>query len=155
MRLTAGAAALLAVLAAPCVAADVAIVVHPSNPETNLSAEGLARILRQEQRRWKEGGTVYLVFQATGNTPRDVVLRRVLRMNDLELKQFWLGKLYRGEIASFPRVLDSDIAVRRLVAIAPQALGFLEATAADATVKVLRIDGKLPGQPGYLLAPSH
>jgi len=73
-------------------------------------------------------------------------------MNDLELKQFWLGKLYRGEIASFPRVVDSDVAVRRLVGQAPLALGFLEASAVDGSVKVLRIDGKLPGQAGYLLS---
>jgi hypothetical protein len=73
-------------------------------------------------------------------------------MNDLELKQFWLGKLYRGEIASFPRVVDSDVAVKRLVARAPGALGFVDAAALDGSVKVLHIDGKLPGEPGYLLA---
>jgi phosphate transport system substrate-binding protein len=145
------AAALLCAL--PMLArADVAIVVHPENPESSLSAEEVSRILRQEQRRFKGGGSIYLVFQSSGSPAREVVLRRVLRMNDLELKQFWLGKLYRGEIASFPRVVDSDVAVRRLVGQAPRALGFMDAAAVDGSVKVLRIDGRLPGQAGYLLA---
>jgi ABC-type phosphate transport system substrate-binding protein len=139
----------------PCLAAaDVAIVAHPDNPESNLRPEELVRILRQEQQRWKAGGRIYLVFQGSGSPSREIVLRRVLRMNDLELKQFWLGKLYRGEIASFPRVVHSDAAVRRLVGLAAQALGFLEASAVDNTVKVLRVDGKLPGQAGYLLAEA-
>jgi len=112
------------------------------------------RILRQEQQRWKAGGRIYLVFQGSGSPSREIVLRRVLRMNDLELKQFWLGKLYRGEIASFPRVVHSDAAVRRLVGLAAQALGLLEASAVDNTVRVLRVDGKLPGQAGYLLAEA-
>lgn len=153
MRRAACAASLLIASLVPCVAAaDVAIVVHPENPETNLAADELGRILRQEQRRWKSGGPIYLVFRSSGSPPRDVVLRRVFRMNDLELKQLWLGKLYRGEIASFPRVVDSDVAVRRLVGQAPRALGFLDASAADGSVKVLRIDGRLPGQSGYLLS---
>ena len=156
MRSRAGVAALLLACAAPCaaLAADVAIVVHPDNPESALKSAELVRVLRQEQRRFRTGGPIYLVFQGSGSPAREVVLRRLLHMNDVELKQFWLAKLYRGEIASFPRVLDSDVSVRRLIAVAPQALGFMDAAAVDTTVKVLRIDGKLPGQPGYPLAAA-
>lgn len=153
MTRTATAAAFLLGSVLPCLAvADVAIVVHPDNPESNLRAEELVRILRQEQRRWKAGGPVYLVFQASGSPAREIVLRRVFRMTDIELKQLWLTKLYRGEIAAFPHVAPSEAAVRRVVGLAPQALGFLDASAVDGTVKVLRVDGKLPGQAGYLLS---
>jgi len=40
------------------------------------------------------------------------------------------------------------------VGLAPHALGFVDRSAVDATVKVLRVDGKLPGQAGYFLARS-
>lgn len=153
MGRAATAAVFLCVGLLPCLAAaDVAIVVHPDNPESNLQSDELVRILRQEQQRWKAGGRIYLIVQGSGSPARDVVLRRVFRMNDLELKQFWLSKLYRGEIAAFPRVAPTDAAVKRLVGLAPQALGFLDGSAVDGTVKVLRIDGRLPGQAGYLLA---
>jgi hypothetical protein len=80
------------------------------------------------------------------------MLKRLYRMTDVELKQFWLGKLYRGEIAAFPRVVASRGAARRIVAQAPNALAFIDSSAADETVMVLRIGGRLPGEPGYRLS---
>lgn len=145
-------AGLLASPAPRLAAADVAFVVHPDNPEGDVSSRELVRILRQEQQHWGTGGRIYLVFQGSGSPAREIVLRRVFRMDDRELKQFWLGKLYRGEIASFPHVVHSDAAVKRIVGLAPRALGFVDASAVDRTVKVLRVDGKLPGQAGYLLS---
>ena len=69
MRRAVGAAALLYASLAACLAgADVAIVVHPDNPEASLSADELGRVLRQEQRRFKSGGPIYLVFRASGST---------------------------------------------------------------------------------------
>jgi len=147
-------ACLLTWLAPGLATADVAIVVHPDNREADVTSEELVRILRQDQQRWRAGGRIYLVFQSSGSPAREVVLRRVFRMNDVELKQFWLGRLYRGEIASFPYVAPSDAAVKRIVGLAPHALGFVDRSAVDATVKVLRVDGKLPGQAGYFLARS-
>jgi len=149
-----GTALALACLLAGPATADVAFVVHPDNPETDVSSEELVRMLRQERQRWKEGGKIYLVFQASGSPVREVVLRRVFRMDDLELKQFWLRKLYSGEIASFPHVVSSDAAVKRIVHLAPRALGFVDGSTVDSAVKVLRVDGKLPGQPGYFLSSS-
>jgi hypothetical protein len=147
------AVALACLLAGPA-NADVAFIVHPDNPEADVSSEELVRMLRQERQRWKEGGKIYLVFQASGSPVREVVLRRVFRMDDVELKRFWLRKLYSGEIASFPHVVHSDAAVKRIAGLAPRALGFVDASAVDRTVKVLRVDGKLPGQPGYFLSSS-
>jgi ABC-type phosphate transport system substrate-binding protein len=136
------------------VAADVAVVINPANPEGDLSETELARIFRLERQHWKAGGRVYLVLRESGAPQKDLVLRHLYRMNDLELKQFWLGKLYRGEIASFPRVVSSDAMVKRIVAQAPNAIGFIDAGALDGTVKVLRIAGRRPGESGYLLSAT-
>jgi ABC-type phosphate transport system substrate-binding protein len=136
------------------VAADVAVVINPANPERDLSETELARIFRLERQHWKAGGRVYLVLRESGAPQKDLVLRHLYRMNDLELKQFWLGKLYRGEIASVPRVVSSDAMVKRIVAQAPNAIGFIDAGALDGTVKVLRIAGRRPGESGYLLSAT-
>lgn len=148
-----GAALALAVFACGVddAAADVAVIVHPGNPEVDLSRSEVERIFKQERQHWRAGRRIYLILQETGTLEKDVVLRRLYRMTDAELKQFWLGKLYRGEISSFPRVVPSNAAVARIVAHAPNAVGFVNASAVDASVKVLRIDGRRPGEPGYLL----
>lgn len=131
---------------------DVAVIVNPRNPETDVRFSEVEHIFKQEKQHWKAGERIYLILQESGTAEKDIVLRRVYRMTDVELKQFWLGKLFRGEIASFPRVAPSNAAVKRIVAWAPNALGFIDASGVDASVKVLRIDGKRPGEAGYLLA---
>lgn len=149
-------AALLAFATFACAggasAGDIAVIVNPRNPETGVPSSELEHIFKQEKQHWKAGEKIYLILQESGTPEKDIVLRRLYRMTDMELKQFWLGKLYRGEIASFPRVAPSNAAVKRIVAWAPNALGFIDTSAVDASVKVLRIDGKRPGEAGYLLA---
>jgi hypothetical protein len=109
-------------------------------------------MLREEQQHWKGGRRIYLILLEAGSPERELMLRRVYRMTDVQLKQFWLAKLYRGEIAAFPRVVASSAAAKRLVAQAPNALAFIDAAAVDDTVKVLRVEGRRPGEPGYRLA---
>jgi ABC-type phosphate transport system substrate-binding protein len=134
-------------------AAEVAIIVHPGNPQTDISSADLVQILKMERQHWAAGGRIYVVLQESGTTEKELVLKKLYRMKDAELKQHYLGKLYRGEIASFPRIAHSNSAARRLVSQAPNAISFIDAASADATVRVLRIDGKKPGEPGYVFGP--
>lgn len=134
------------------VAADVAVVVNPANPQFDISEVELKRIFRLDRQHWATGGRIYLVLRESGAPAKQVMLRRVYGMNDVELKQFWLGKLYRAEIAAFPRVVSSDALVKQIVSQAPNAIGFIDAASRDASVKTLRIAGRLPGDSGYLLS---
>ena len=143
---------LLGLLPALQASADVALIVNPQNPESDLTASDLKAIFRQEQQHWKSGGKIYLVLQEAGSPEKELVLRRIYSLSDAELKQFWLGKLFRGEIASFPHVAPSNASAKRLVANAARALAFVDATVVDGTVKIMLIDGRRPGEPGYLLA---
>ena len=81
-----------------------------------------------------------------------MILDRVLRLKASELKAFWLGKIYRGEITAAPHVLASDAGVRRHVATSPRAIGYVDSVMLDGSVRALRVEGKLPGEPGYPLA---
>jgi hypothetical protein len=132
----------------------VAIIVHPSNPRNNISFLDLVQVLKMDTQHWPGGGRIYLVLQESGTREKAMVLKRLYRMKESEVRQHYLGKLYRGEIASYPRIAHSNESVRRIVAQAPNALGFIDAEAVDVTVKTLRIDGKRPGDAGYLLAAA-
>ena len=134
-------------------AGDVAVIVHPSNPEADIRSSDLVEIFRMEQRYWKAGERIYLVLQESGTAEKDLVLKRIYGMKDAEMKRYWLGKLFRGEIAAFPRVAHSNADARRIVGQAPNAIGFVDVAGVDSSVKVMRIDGKKPGDAGYLLAP--
>lgn len=133
-------------------AGDVAVVVSKENATDELSFKELVKIFRQERQHWRGSERIYLVMRETGTAEKQIMLERVYKMDEQALKKFWLGKLYRGEISSFPQILGSNEAVKRFVSQVPNAIGLIDASFADPSVKVLRIDGQLPGEQGYALS---
>ena len=144
--------ALLLALAVPAAGGDLAVIVHPANPLAEVSATELRAMFLQDRLFWADGGRIYLVLPASGTREKRMLLAAIYRRDDATLQQFWLEKLYRGEIPSFPRVASSSAATRLLVARARYAISVVDLASIDPTVKVLRIDGRSPGEPGYLLA---
>ena len=129
----------------------IAIIIHNENPIDDISSGDLARIFKQEKKQWKDGRQVYLIMQEAGSREKEVILKKVFRMDPEELKKFWMAQMFRGEISSFPKTLSSNAAVKRFVSQVAVAVGFIDASLVDQSIKVLRIDGKLPGENGYLL----
>ena len=62
--------------------------------------------------------------------------------------------VFSGETADAPKTLASTNGVLRFVYNVPGAIGYVRARDADSSVKMLRIDGRLPGEPGYRLEVS-
>lgn len=133
-------------------AAELAVVVSPQNPVGELTASELREILLMERQHWRGGRRIYLILPGSGTPEKDLLLRRGLQMNEDALRRHYLGKLYGGEIPAFPGTARSGAAARTVVAHAPNALAVVDSGAVDPTVKVLRIEGRRPGDTGYLLA---
>lgn len=144
----------LAGSAAAARAAELAVVVNPQNPVVELTARELREVLLMERQHWRGGLRIYLLLPESGTPEKDLLLLRGLRMNEDQLRRHYLAKLYGGEIPAFPGTSASGAAARRLVAHAPNALAVVDSSSVDATVKLVRIDGRRPGEPGYLLAPT-
>jgi hypothetical protein len=72
-------------------------------------------------------------------------------MSEAEFKQYWISKLFRDEATNGPRIVYSNEMADELVAAIPGSIAFVDATEVPKTLKVLRIDGKLPGEKGYPL----
>ena len=129
----------------------VAIVVHPATRVDNLSFTELRRVFRGEQQFWGDGTRITLLVRAPVAVERKVVLQKVYRMTEEEFRQYWIAKMFRAEVASGPKLVYSSEMARELVAAIPGAIGFMPASAVGEGVKVVRIDGKLPTDPGYPL----
>lgn len=140
----------LASLSSLAAASELAVIVHPRNPVKELSASELREILLVERQHWRGSGRIYLLLPESGTAEKALLLRRALGVNEDQLHRVYLGKLYAGEITAFPRVVQGT-AARRIVERAPNALAIVDAAAVDAGVRVLRIEGRRPGEPGYLL----
>lgn len=150
-RAAAGLALALAA-ATPATAAEFAIIASPAVQADSVSADDLRRVFALEKRHWAGGPPVSVLLPGSGQPAREVLLRQVLHLDETQLRQSILGKIYRGEITFPPRVASSDLEALEWVAAARNLVAIVPADkTGGANVRILRIDGKRPGDPGYPL----
>lgn len=129
----------------------VAIVVNPHSTVTDLSFAELRRIFLGQQQFWPDRTKITLLVRAPVAPERAVVLDQIYRMDEDQFRQYWIGKMFRAEVAGGPKIVySSDMAIN-LVDNVPGSITFVLASAVTQSSKVLRIDGKLPSDPGYPL----
>jgi len=129
----------------------IAIVVNPKDGVSNLSFDELRRIFLGEQQFWPDRSKVTLLVRAPVARERAVVLNEIYRMNEDQFRQYWIGKMFRAEIAGGPKIVYSSDMAMNLVSMIPGSITFVLASAITPNSKVIRIDGKLPSDPGYPL----
>ena len=79
------------------------------------------------------------------------MLQVVYRMNDIDLDRYFFWRDYQGEFSMYPTILSTPAEVRKFVSNTPGAIGYLRASDVDNSVKVVRVNGLLPGDDGYPL----
>jgi ABC-type phosphate transport system substrate-binding protein len=131
--------------------APVAIVVHPQAAVDNLKFTDLRKIFLGEQQFWPDNSRITLLVRAPQSAERKFVLDRIYRMNEGQFRQYWIAKLFRAEVASGPKIVYSSEMAIELVAAIPGAITFVPAGSVTTGAKVIRVDGKLPSDPGYPL----
>jgi ABC-type phosphate transport system substrate-binding protein len=152
---------LLLVVAAPLVRAHapaqtaaspaLAIIVHPSNPIDNLTFSELRRILMLDTQTWPHGRKITVVLRERGQPERGDAIRLICGLSEGDYDKHILFRTFQGSVNIGPRSIQSAAAMLRFVYSAPGAIGYVAADQVDATVKTLRIDGALPGDPRYPL----
>ena len=131
--------------------ADIAVVVHPDTPVTDLTLSEVRKVLLGERQYWNSKLPVVLLIRAPVARERDVVLRVVYQMSEAQFKQYWVAKIFRAEIASPPKIVYSNDLQYDLVTAMPGAIAFVDARNLRSGLKVLRVDGHLPGDRDYPL----
>lgn len=129
----------------------LAIIVNKTNPVENLSLNDLRSLLLAEQRSWANGRRVTIVMREPGQAERLTMLRSVCRMTDGDYIRYFMQAQFVGDLQATPKVLTTAAGMRKFVFNVPGAVGYLRANEVDASVKVVRVDGRLPGEPGYKL----
>lgn len=131
--------------------ADIAVVVNPDTPVNDLSLADVRKVLLGERQYWNSKLPVVLLIRAPVARERDVVLRVIYQMSEEQFKQFWVAKIFRAEAATPPKIVYSNDMQYELVAAMPGAIAFVDARNVRPGLKVLRVDGRLPGDPNYPL----
>ncbi len=131
--------------------ADIAVVVHPDTPVSDLSLAEVRKVLLGERQYWSARLPVVLLIRAPVARERDVVLRVIYQMTEAQFKQYWVAKIFRAEAASPPKIVYSNDMQYELVSAIPGAIAFVDARNVRPGLKVLRVDGHLPGEREYPL----
>ena len=127
------------------------VIVHTSNPVTNLSLANLRNICVAEQKHWENGRKITVALREPGQPERAAALQTVFRMKENEFDRYFLQSAFVGDVGTAPKQLATANGVRRFVFNVPGAIGFVRVADLDDTVKVVRIDGFAPGDVGYPL----
>jgi phosphate transport system substrate-binding protein len=108
----------------------IAIIVHPSNPLTNLSMDQIKRIFSRQMTQWSEAGgrnhPITLVTREEGSGTRESFQHLIMGKTEINLAAL---------------VQDSNGAIRQVVADDPNAIGYISLGLVNDRVKPLKIDG--------------
>jgi hypothetical protein len=130
---------------------DIAVVAHSNVPVDNLSFVDLRKVVLGDKQYWETNLRVTLLLRAPVARERDIVLQKVYEMTESQFRQYWIGKVFRAELAAGPKIVNSTDASIGLLSSVPGAIAFIDSAQVPKNFKILRIDGKLPGQEGYPL----
>jgi hypothetical protein len=86
------------------------------------------------------------------NTQEYKTVQRVIyKIDRHELEHYYLYQSFKGERVNLPLTMQDPADVKKFVVSTPGALGYLRASDVDDSVKVVRVNGLLPGDDGYPL----
>lgn len=139
--------ALICLVSAPDLAQakQLVVVTDKASTTTNIKAADLASIFNARIRTWQDGKAITLVMRDPASEDAQLILRRILNMTSDQARTF---------IQSHPGVVvvaESDDAILHIVSNTRGAIGVIDLYSLTKDVNVVKIDGKLPLEPGYLL----
>ena len=141
---------LVCVRVAAAQAEDVAVVVNDRNPVSKMSRAELRKIFAGEERSWSAGLPIKVFVRAPGTHERGALLK-LLGMTEAEYKQYWTDQVFRGEAQAEPSTLPSNGMQKEALLTYPGAVALVRLQDVKAGMKVLRVEGRMPGEAGYPL----
>lgn len=130
---------------------DIAVVVNSANPVNSVSMKELKELYLGDRMFWSSKTPVLLILHTPGTPETGALLRTIVKMSDLEFKQHWDAKVFRGEALSAPPTVFSNGMASEGISSIAGAITLLQVKDVHSKGKILKVDGLLPGQPGYPL----
>ena len=117
--------------------ADVSVIANKGIGTDSITAKEAKKIWLGKTRSL-DGTSVKLADLPKGNASRDHFYSSVVKKNEKKLKAYWAKIVFAGK-GTPPKAFGSDAEVVSWVASTPGAVGYVNSTAADDSVKVLMV----------------
>jgi len=128
-----------------CLARDVAVITQKDTASSGINSADLSRLLKSDSPRWPDGTKMIIVLGDPESVESRFLFEKVFKLAATEIPAFL--NAHKDSIL----VLRSDDLVLKTVAGHPGTIGVINVYSINSAVKVLKVDGKLPLEQGYLL----
>jgi ABC-type phosphate transport system substrate-binding protein len=128
--------AVWALLACSSSFAQVAVVVSLKNPAASMTAEQVSGIFMGKSNTLPSGATAMPADLPETSAVREQFYSKVAGKSGAQVKAAWSRLVFSGK-ATPPKELPSSAEVKKFVAGNPDAIGYIEKSAVDGSVKVL------------------
>jgi ABC-type phosphate transport system substrate-binding protein len=132
-------------------ARDLALVSNKSNTVSVITIADLVKVCKAQTNHWPDGKPVTFVMRSPSVPAMKVVLEKVYGMSEGDVSGLIVasnhGRLEHPAIV----IASSDDDLVNKVASLPGAIGVVDVYSINSSVTVVKIAGKLPLEPGYLL----
>ena len=125
-----------------------AVVVSAGSKLQDIPLADLAKLCKGTQKTWPDGKNFTLVIRDPESPGMKVAIQKLFGPAPNEVKAM-IAKL--NELRQVVKIVDSEVDLLRTVEATPGAVGIVDVYSINSSVKVLRVDGKLPFDLGYAL----
>jgi ABC-type phosphate transport system substrate-binding protein len=122
-------AASLCAVAAPSFAAEIVVIVNPKNPATRMFSEQAGQFFLGKS-------DLFTPIEHVDGPLRSEFYKKVLDKDSTQVKAIWSKLVFTGK-ASAPKELATSADVKKAVAADPKAIGYIEKSQVDDSVKVI------------------
>ena len=132
-------------------ARDLALVSNKANSVSGITVPDLVKVSKGQTNRWPDGKSVTLIMRSPSIPQMKVFLEKIYELPESQVKEI-IASANHGRMGH-PAVMivDSDEDLVNKVASIPGAIGIVDVYAINSSVAVVKVAGKLPLEPGYLL----
>jgi ABC-type phosphate transport system substrate-binding protein len=116
-------------------AAEVAVIVNPSN-SASMSNEDVAKLYLGKTKKFTDGNNAVPIDRKEGSEIRVQFIETVVGKDESQMKSYWSRLIFTGKGVP-PKVADSDQEVKELVSRNPDIIGYIDASSVDDSVKVV------------------
>lgn len=116
--------------------ADVVVIVSSRSHIKNLTAEQTTKIFLGKIGTFPNGQSALPIDQPEGSTTRDEFYAKVVHKSPAQLTAYWAKIIFTGD-GRPPKRLAGNVAVRKAIADDPNAIGYIDRSAVNRSVKIV------------------
>lgn len=142
----------LLVASVPLAAArDLAVVSNKANSVSTLALADLVKICKGQTSRWPDGKSVTFIMRSPASPEMKIVVEKLYEVSEAQVKEIVVNANHGRAGHPAIMIVDSDEELVNKVASIPGALGVVDVYSINSSVSVVKLAGKLPLEPGYML----